>query len=46
MAWMMLVWKADLDDAGICFAATLALGWPLSALLMMIEPYLEPHFDA
>ena len=46
VAWLLLVGPAGLDDAGICFAAALALGWPLSALLMTIEPYLDPHFEA
>ena len=38
IAWLLLVGPAGL-------AAALALGWPLSALLMTIEPYLDPHFE-
>lgn len=46
MAWLLLVSKAGLDDASLCFVVALGLGWPLSALLMIVEPYLEPHFEA
>ena len=46
MAWMLLVRQAGLDDASLCFVVALVLGWPLSALLLIIEPYLDPHFEA
>lgn len=46
IAWLLLVWNTGLDDAGLCFVAALAFGWPLSALLLIIEPYLEPHVEA